>query len=83
MKNNIRPISENALSPKWLPQGLSEAEADILELLAGGKRNADIAEIRGVSVATIKVQMGKAMDKLGVPNRVAAAVRWSELKRAA
>lgn len=79
MSNNVRLISSAPQSPK----GVTRAESEVLDLLAEGKRNAEIAEIRGVSVWTVKGQMGSAMAKLKANGRVDAAVRWSELKRAA
>ena len=80
MRDKVTPISKGSQSPE---SGISPAEAETLQLVAEGKQNAEIAQIRGVSVWTVKHQMGSAMDKLGCPNRTAAAVRWAEMRRAA
>lgn len=52
--------------------GLTDAELQVLEALARGLSNAQIAEIRHVSVNTVKTQISGLYEKLGVSSRVQA-----------
>ena len=54
--------------------GISSAEADILYWVAEGKRNREIATIRGISPRTVEKHVQKLLAKLGVETRTAAAV---------
>jgi DNA-binding NarL/FixJ family response regulator len=56
------------------PEPLSSRELDVLRLLAGGADNAAIAEALGISPRTAKHHVSNILAKLGVPNRVQAAV---------
>ena len=53
---------------------LTPRELEVLTLLATGHDNADIARELFVSVSTIKAHVGAILEKLGVNNRVQAAV---------
>jgi len=55
--------------------GLSPREREILEWIARGKSNAAIAGILGISAHTIDAHMRKIFAKLGVADRVSAAIR--------
>ncbi len=58
-----------------LPQGgqtaeLSEREADVLRLVAGGHSNKAISARLGISVKTVETYKARAMEKLGFRSRV-------------
>jgi DNA-binding NarL/FixJ family response regulator len=70
----LRHVRErNNAPPEQLPP-LTEREATILELLALGRGNNEIAEELFVSVATVKTCMAEMFEKLGVDSRAQAAV---------
>ena len=54
---------------------LTRREAEILELLADGLTNREIAERLFISQKTVGTHLGHIFAKLGVHNRVAAAGR--------
>lgn len=54
--------------------GLTDREREVLRLLAAGEPNARIADELRISVGTVKDHVRAVLRKLGVPNRVAAAV---------
>jgi NarL family two-component system response regulator LiaR len=53
---------------------LSERELEVLRLLAEGKDNAEIAAELVVSVGTVKTHVSSVLSKLGLENRIQAAV---------
>jgi DNA-binding NarL/FixJ family response regulator len=53
---------------------LSRREVEILELVADGKNNKDIAERLWISEATVKSHLNRIFDKLDVKDRTAAVV---------
>jgi DNA-binding NarL/FixJ family response regulator len=53
---------------------LSDRERDILRLLADGKGNGEIAEELYLSASTVKNRVADLLGKLGVENRIEAAV---------
>lgn len=57
-------------------QVLTERELDVVELVARGKTNAEIAETLFVSVSTVKTHLEAVRAKLGVRNRVGIAA-WA------
>ena len=63
------PVNDRRSSAK-----LTFTEREILKWVAAGRTNAEIAELRGRSEATIRNQLTLAFKKLGVSNR-ASAVR--------
>jgi DNA-binding CsgD family transcriptional regulator len=52
--------------------GLTPREADVLTLLADGKRNEEIARLLSVSPRTVKKHLESVYAKLGVHTRAAA-----------
>jgi len=51
---------------------LTEREVDVLQHVAGGNRNKDIAELLSISEETVKVHVKHIMEKLGASDRTAA-----------
>jgi DNA-binding NarL/FixJ family response regulator len=54
--------------------GLSAREVEVLELLTVGYSNGEIAERLFITRKTAAVHVTHILDKLGVPNRVGAAM---------
>jgi ATP/maltotriose-dependent transcriptional regulator MalT len=67
-----RRAAEPARSPAEV-LGLSAREWEVLELVAAGRSNAEIAETLFISPKTASVHVTHILDKLGVNNRVEAA----------
>jgi DNA-binding CsgD family transcriptional regulator len=59
-----------------LPACLTPAERRVLQLVAAGFSNADIASRVGVAPSTVRKHLEHAYRKLGVSNRLAAVVRF-------
>ncbi|MDA0148303.1 response regulator [Vibrio sp. LaRot3] len=64
--------------------GLTDREMQILQQVAKGLRNKQIADVLFISESTVKVHMKSLLKKLAVPSRTAATVmyleRFGELK---
>lgn len=60
--------------------GLTPRELEILELIAAGLSNREIAERAFVSENTVKTHSSRVFDKLGVQRRTQAAQRARELR---
>jgi LuxR family maltose regulon positive regulatory protein len=56
----------------WLPHPLTDRELEVLQLLAAGRRNREIAEELYVSVDTVKKHVSHILDKLAASNRTEA-----------
>lgn len=58
--------------------GLSPRECEILELLASGQSNKELARTLGISPNTVKTHIARVFEKLEVQKRVAAIekARW-------
>lgn len=72
-------VPEPALHPHLVRGPLSELtrrELEVLQHLASGASNLDIAERLGVSVATVKTHVKGLLRKLGAANRADAAARF-------
>ncbi len=57
------------------PPGLTDRERDVLELVAEGLSNTEIAERLHIGVTTVKTHINSLMAKTGAPNRVRLALR--------
>lgn len=62
-----------------LPDRLTNREAEILRLMAGGFNNREIADAIGTSEGTVKNHVSSILSKLGVRDRVRAVLRGVEL----
>ena len=69
-------VNEN---PSSLIEPLTEREQDVLDMLAGGHSNQQIAEALFVSVGTVKTHARHIYEKLSVNNRTHAVARAREL----
>jgi PAS domain S-box-containing protein len=69
-------VSKPAPAPN---PGLSAREIEVLRRLSQGDGTAELAENLGISVATARNHMDRAMRKLGVHSRLQAVVRASKL----
>ncbi|MFA7439800.1 MAG: LuxR C-terminal-related transcriptional regulator [Sphingomonadaceae bacterium] len=58
---------------------INPREVDVVELIVQGKSNADIAEILGISMATVKVHVGNILRKAGVDSRLSLACVVNDL----
>jgi DNA-binding CsgD family transcriptional regulator len=59
--------------------GISGRELEVLELLAAGRSNKEIASQLGVSPNTVKTHVAKLFEKLDVSRRTEAILRAREL----
>jgi len=67
-KDDVNPFTE-----------LSEREFDILQLIAAGKSNAEIAKTLVIGESTVKTHIGNILKKLHLDDRTQAAVyAWKE-----
>ena len=57
------------------PSGLTDREREVLEMLANGSSNAQIARSLGLSLKTIQNYVSRILDKLQVSDRTQAALR--------
>ncbi|WP_157254129.1 response regulator [Nonomuraea typhae] len=76
----LRRVMERALAAEDVrseaapPAHLTDRELDVLTLLGSGLSNNEIAESLHVGVTTVKTHVGAVMEKLGLRNRIQAAV---------
>ena len=59
-------------------EALSRREEEVLELVAKGKSNSDIASELYISVRTVKFHVSSIFNKLQVKNRTEAAALWAQ-----
>ena len=68
-------------SPGQLPNPLTPREMDVLEWVARGKTNRDVAEILDMSPRTVNKHLEHIYEKLGVETRTAAVAQFARLAR--
>ena len=61
------------------PELLTDRELDVLQLVAQGRHNSEVAQDLGVATGTIKVHMHHINSKLGISDRTQAVVRAIDL----
>lgn len=64
---------EAVAAPREVRQGLTDREMEVLELVAQGMSNSDIAQRLFVTTKTVKYHLTMIFSKLGVRNRTEAA----------
>jgi DNA-binding NarL/FixJ family response regulator len=77
-KKRVPPEIAAQLAEHMSDGQLTAREVEVLEQVAGGNRNRDIAELLRISEETVKVHLKHIMDKLGAKDRtqaIAIAVR--------
>jgi DNA-binding NarL/FixJ family response regulator len=72
----LRGVSEKAAGSEDLVMPLTEREEEVLRLLSTGLSNRDMAAVLFVAESTIKTHVEHILGKLGVSDRVQAAV-WA------
>ena len=70
----VEGASERAEGVERVASKLSERELRVLQLIGEGKGNSEISAELYISPSTVKNHVGEILDKLGVDNRVEAAV---------
>ena len=78
-KKYIPNFVSEKLVEKIHHEGLSAREHEILELIASGKSNMEIAEELGVTEATVKKHVSHIFEKLGVSSRSQAIRKGLDL----
>jgi len=73
----IQPSTER-LRSAMRGYGLTNRELEILAHISTGMTNREIAQALGISVRTVNTHTGTLLRRLGVPNRLAAAVLAGE-----
>jgi DNA-binding NarL/FixJ family response regulator len=68
-----RAVTARTEQPRNLP-GLTDRERDVLDLVADGLSNPEIAERLHIGVTTVKTHITSLMSKTGAPNRVRLAL---------
>jgi len=71
-----RAVDARVVAPP-APTGLTGRERDVLELVAQGLSNTEIADRLHIGVTTVKTHITSLMTKTGSPNRVRLALRWT------
>jgi DNA-binding NarL/FixJ family response regulator len=76
LKRSLRGIDPHSVGAEDLIQPLSDRELEVVNLLATGLSNRDIAPLLFISESTVKTHVEHIIRKLGVSDRVQAAV-WA------
>jgi DNA-binding NarL/FixJ family response regulator len=77
-KKRVPPEIAAQLAEHMSDDSLTAREVEVLQRVAGGNRNRDIAELLNISEETVKVHVKHIMDKLGAKDRteaIAIAIR--------
>ncbi len=78
-KKKEEPAEEAPAEEALLPQPLSRREAEVLNLIAKGQTNRQIAQNLLISLGTTKIYIKRIIEKLEVSDRTQAAVKAVEL----
>ena len=73
------PVRPGSVIVPGLVEALSEREVEVLQLLAAGKANREIADELYVTLHTVKKHITHILGKLGAANRTEAAARARDL----
>ncbi len=76
LAQSLRSVSREPAGDKDLIQPLSEREIEVLRLLSTGLSNKEIAPLLFISETTVKTHVQHIINKLGVSDRVQAAI-WA------
>ena len=86
-KKHIPPEIAAHLAEHMGDESLSKREVDVLQKIAGGNRNSDIAALLFISEETVKGHVKHIMEKLGASDRTEAVaiglrggVQWQQLR---
>ncbi|HZI47782.1 MAG TPA: response regulator transcription factor [Pyrinomonadaceae bacterium] len=71
-KKRIPPEVASQLAEHFSDEALTDREVEVLQSIAGGNRNRDIANALFISEETVKVHIKHIMDKLGAGDRTEA-----------
>ena len=71
-KKSILPEIATRLAEHYTDESLTDREIEVLNQIAGGNRNRDIAEKLFISEETVKVHIKHIMEKLGASDRTQA-----------
>ena len=81
MNAAMRTRGEDAEPVAALPNPLTQREMDVLEWVARGKTNRDVADTLGMSPRTVNKHLEHIYEKLGVETRTAAVAQFARLAR--
>jgi DNA-binding NarL/FixJ family response regulator len=71
-KKRIPPEIASQLAEHMADEALTEREVEVLQQVAGGNKNRDIANRLFISEETVKVHIKHIMEKLGAADRTQA-----------
>lgn len=63
------------------PWNLPPRLVEVVQLVAEGRGNREIAQALGIAEQTVKVHMWRLMRRMQVDNRTHAALMWDRLNR--
>lgn len=78
----VRDTAERMVVPDPRLESLTAKEREVLELIARGRSNEEIGRDLFISEGTVKTHVAAILRKLGVRDRVQAAVLWVEARTA-